>query len=202
MNDAAGKIPFKEVAERLYKEMVEREYEGEPLESKATAYLNYVLQRERIRRDAMVAGQRQDAVDYETLVTLKSADSDDPQHAHAMLAFQRLGVDPIKAVEYVERLITSRQTEISQKMTDIASNQRPKGRKPFANIIDEIVRQNPSISRNSLLQKMKNHEEISVIDDIIICREPHDEMPVSGLSEALRRSKKRLLKIKHSRLRR
>jgi hypothetical protein len=30
MNDAAGKIPFKEVAERLYKEMVEREYEGEP----------------------------------------------------------------------------------------------------------------------------------------------------------------------------
>jgi hypothetical protein len=202
MNDAAGKIPFKEVAERLYKEMVEREYEGEPLESKATAYLNYVLQRERIRRDAMVAGQRQDAVDYETLVTLKSADSDDPQHAHAMLAFQRLGVDPIKAVEYVERLITSRQTEISQKMTDIASNQRPKGRKPFANIIDEIVRQNPSISRNSLLQKMKKYEEISVIDDKIICHEPHDEMSVSGLSEALRRSKKRLLKIKHSRLRR
>ena len=50
MDDAAGKIPFKEVAERLYQEMVEREYEGEPLDSKATAYLNCVLQRERIRR--------------------------------------------------------------------------------------------------------------------------------------------------------
>ena len=126
MNDAAGKNPFTEVDERLYQEMVEREYEGEPLESKATAYLNYVLQRERIRRGATDAGQRQDAVDYETLVTLKNADSDDPQHAHAMLAFQRLGVDPIKAVEYVERLITSRQTEISQKMTAIASKQRPR----------------------------------------------------------------------------
>ena len=201
MDDAAGKIPFKEVAERLYKEMVEKEYEGEPLESKATAYLNYVLQRERIRREAMVAGQRQDAVDYETLVTLKNADSDDPQHAHAMLAFQRLSVDPIKAAEYVERLITSRQTELSQKMTDIASKQRPRGRKPFAKIIDEIVRQDPSISRNSVLQRFKKHEEFNVINDKIICHEPHDEMPVSGLSQALSRSKARLLKIlkKHSR---
>ena len=201
MNDAAGKNPFKEVAERLYQEMVEREYEGEPLESKATAYLNCVLQRERIRRGATDAGQRQDAVDYETLVTLKNADLDDPQHAHAMLAFQRLGVDPIKAVEYVERLITSRQTEISQKMTAIASKQRPRGCKPFAKIIDELVRQNPSISRNSLLQRLKKHEELSVLDNKIICHEPHDEMPVSGLSQALSRSKARLLKIskKHSR---
>ena len=117
MNDVTEKIPFKEVSERLYQEMVEREYEGEPLESKATAYLNYALQRERIRQGATDIGQRQDAVDYETLEALKNADSDDPQHAHAMLAFQRLGVDPIKAVEYVERLITSRKTEISQKMT-------------------------------------------------------------------------------------
>ena len=201
MDDAAGKIPFKEVAERLYQEMVEREYEGEPLDSKATAYLNYVLQRERIRQGATDAGQRQDAVDYETLVTLKNADSDDPHHAHAMLAFQRLSVDPIKAAEYVERLITSRQTELSQKMTDIASKQRPRGRKPFAKIIDEIVRQDPSISRNSVLQRFKKHEEFNVIDDKIICHEPHDEMPVSGLSQALSRSKARLLKIlkKHSR---
>ena len=201
MDDAAGKIPFKEVAERLYQEMVEREYEGEPLESKATAYLNYVLQRERIRRDATDAGQRPDAVDYETLLAFRNADSDDPQHAHAMLAFQRLSVDPIKAAEYVERLITSRQTELSQKMTDIASKQRPRGRKPFSKIIDEIVRQDPSISRNSVLQRFKKHEEFDVIDDKIICHEPHDEMPVSGLSQALSRSKARLLKIlkKHSR---
>ena len=201
MNDAAGKIPFKEVAERLYQEFVERGYDGEPPESIAPAYLDYVIKCERTRRGATDAGQRRDAVDYETLVTLKNADSDDPQHAHAMLAFHRLGVDPIKAAEYVERLITSRQTELSQKMTNIASKQRPRGRKPFAKIIDEIVRQDPSISRNSVLQRFKKHEEFNVIDDKIICHEPHDEMPVSGLSQALSRSKARLLKIskKHSR---
>ena len=194
MNDVAEKIPFKEVAERLYQEMVEREYEGEPLDSKATAYLNYVLQRERIRQGATDAGQRQDAVDYETLVTLKNADSDDPQHAHAMLAFQRLSVDPIKAAEYVERLITSRQTELSQKMTDIASKQRPRGRKPFRKIIDEIVRQNPNISRNSLLQRLKTHEDLSIKNDEIVYNPTRDVMTIDALRGALSRSKKRVSK--------
>ena len=201
MDDAAGKISFKEVAERLYQEMVEREYEGEPLDSKATAYLNYVLQRERIRQGATDAGQRQDAVDYETLVTLKNADSDDPQHAHAMLAFKRLSVDPIKAAEYVERLITSRQTELSQKMTDIASKQRPRGRKPFRKIIDEIVRQNPNISRNSLLQRLKTHEDLSIKNDEIVYNPTRDVMTIDALRGALSRSKKRVSKNlkKHSR---
>ena len=201
MSEIAGREQFEQIAERFLNEFLEGRKDDETLESVGQAYLEYILKRERIRRDATDAGQRQDAVDYETLLTLKSADSDDPQHAHAMLTFQRLGVDPIKAVEYVERLITSRQTEISQKMKDIASNQRPRGRKPFGKIIDEIVRKNPSISRNSLLQRLKKHEELSVIDNKIICHEPHDEMPVSGLSQALSRSKARLLKIskKHSR---
>ena len=194
MNNAAEKISFKEVAERLYQEMVEREYEGEPLDSKATAYLNYVLERERFRQGATDAGQRQDAVDYETLVTLKNADSDDPQHAHAMLAFHRLGVDPIKAVGYIDQLVMSREAETRQKMTDIASKQRPRGRKPFAKIIDDIVQANPSISRNGLLQRIKKLEEIIVIDNKIICNEPHDEMSLSGLSQALNRSKARILK--------
>ena len=194
MSDTTEKVPFKIIAERLYEEMVERQYEGEPLDSKATAYLNYVLQRERIRQGATDAGQRQDAVDYETLVTLKNADSDEPQHAHAMLAFQRLGVDPIKAVEYVDRLITSRQTEISRKMTTIAANQRPRGRKPFAKIIDEIVKTDPSISRNSLLQRLKKHEEISIKNDEIICNHTRDVMTVDALRGALSRSKKRVSK--------
>ena len=201
MSNAAEKIPFKEVAERLYQEMIEREYEDEPLESKATAYLNYVLQRERIRRDAMDAGQRRDAVDYETLVTLKNADSDDPQHAHAMLTFQKLAVNPIKAFKYLERSITDKQIEISRNMSVIAGNERPNGRKPFAKIIDEIVRQNPSISRNSLLQRLKKHEDVSIKDDKITCNDTHDVMTVDALREALSRSKKRVSKNskKHSR---
>ena len=79
-------------------------------------------------------------------------------------------------------------------MSNIAKKQRPGRRKPFSKIIDEIVRQNPSISHSSLLHRLKRHEEINVIDNKIIYHEPHDEMPVSGLSQALNRSKARLQK--------
>ena len=194
MSNAAEKIPFKEVAERLYPEMIEREYEDEPLESKATAYLNYVLQRERIRRDAMDAGQRRDAVDYETLQTLKYADSDDPQHAHAMLTFQKLAVNPIKAFKYLERSITDKQIEISRNMSVIASNERPKGRKPFAKIIDAIVKTKPNISRNSLFQELKKHEDLSIKNDEIVYNPTRDVMTIDALRGALSRSKKRVSK--------
>ena len=201
MSEIAGREQFEQIADRFLNEFLEGRKDDETLESVGQAYLEYILKRERIRRDATDAGQRQDAVDYETLLTLKSADSDDPQHAHAMLTFQRLGVDPIKAVEYVERLITSRQTEISQKMKDIASNQRPRGRKPFGKIIDEIVRKNPSISRNSLLQRLKKHEDLSIKNDEIVYNPTRDVMTIDALRGALSRSKKRVSKNlkKHSR---
>ena len=201
MGDAAEQEPFEQIAERLLKELVEEGCEDEAPESVATAYRDYILKVARTYRGATDAGQRQDAVDYETLVTLKNADLDDPQHAHAMLAFQRLGVDPIKAVEYVERLITSRETEISQKMTAIASKQRPRGCKPFAKIIDAIVKTKPNISRNSLFQELKKHEDLSIKNDEIVYNPTRDVMTVDALRGALSRSKKRVSKNskKHSR---
>ena len=201
MGDAAEQEPFEQIAERLSKELVEEGCEDEASESVGRAYFEYVVKRERIRRGVTEAGRLQDEVDFQTFVTLRNADSDNPQHAHTMLTFQRLGVDPIKAVEYVERLITSRQTEISQKMTDIASKQRPRGRKPFRKIIDEIVRQNPNISRNSLLQRLKTHEDLSIKNDEIVYNPTRDVMTIDALRGALSRSKKRVSKNskKHSR---
>jgi hypothetical protein len=194
MGDTAEQEPFEQIAERLLKELVEEGCEDEASESVGRAYFEYVVKRERIRRGVTEAGRFQDEVDFQTFVTLRNADSDNPQHAHMMLTFQRLGVDPIKAVGYIDQLVMSREAETRQKMTDIASKQRPRGRKPFAKIIDDIVQANPSISRNGLLQRIKKLEEIIVIDNKIICNEPHDEMSLSGLSQALNRSKARILK--------
>ena len=201
MGDEEEQEPFERIAERLLKEFVEKNCEDEAPESVATAYLDYVMKRERIRRNATDAGQRQDAVDHETLDTLKNAQLTDPQFIEAGAIFRRLGTDPVLAVIYYERLITQKDNQLSLKMSNIAKKQRPGGRKPFSKIIDEIVRQNPSISHTSLLHKLKTHEEINVIDNKIIYDEPHDEMPVSGLSQALSRSKARLQKKikKHSR---
>ena len=135
MGDVAGKEPFEQVAKRLLNEFLEGRNDDETQEVIGQAYLEYILKRERIRRDVTKRGQHRDAVDYETLQKLKNADSDDPTHAHAMLTFQKFGFDPNKAMEYVDRLINSRKTELSRKMAAIASNQRPRGRKPFAKII-------------------------------------------------------------------
>ena len=194
MGDVAEQEPFEQIAKRLLKELVEDGCEDEAPESVGQAYLEYVLKRERIRRDAMDAGQRRDAVDYETLQTLKYADSDDPQHAHAMLTFQKLAVNPIKAFKYLERSITDKQIEISRNMSVIASNERPKGRKPFAKIIDAIVKTKPNISRNSLFQELKKHEDLSIKNDEIVYNPTRDVMTIDALRGALSRSKKRVSK--------
>ena len=193
MVDALGGIPsFNSVRKRIFQEFIEREYEGETQESIATAYRDYVLKLIRIHRGAIAPGPRQDAVDHETMGTLKNADLDDPQLAYAVLTFQRLAVNPTTAIKYIERLVTARQTKISKNMSTVASNQRLGGRKPFAKIIDEIVRNNPSISCNRLLQELRKHEETNVIDDKIICYDPHDEMTIDALRGALSRSRKRM----------
>ena len=143
MSEIAGHEQFEQIAKRLLNKFLEGRKDDETVESVGQAYLEYILKRERIRRDATDAGQRQDAVDYETLLTLKSADSDDPQHAHAMLTFQKLAVNPIKAFKYLERSITDKQIEISRNMSVIASNERPKGRKPFAKSSMQLSKQSP-----------------------------------------------------------
>lgn len=194
MGDAAEQEPFEQIAERLLKELVEEGCEDEAPESVATAYRDYILKVARTYRGATDAGQRQDAVDYETLVTLKNADSDDPQHAHAMLTFQKLAVNPIKAFKYLERSITDKQIEISRNMSVIASNERPKGRKPFAKIIDAIVKTKPNISRNSLFQELKKHEDLSIKNDEIVYNPTRDVMTIDALRGALSRSKKRVSK--------
>ena len=201
MGDTAEQEPFEQIAERLSKELVEEGCEDEASESVGRGFFEYVVKRERIRRGVTEAGRLQDEVDFQTFVTLRNADSDNPQHAHTMLTFQRLGVDPIKAVEYVDQLVMSRQAETRQKMTDIASKQRPRGRKPFGKIIDEIVRKNPSISCNSLLQRLKKHEDLSIKNDEIVYNPTRDVMTIDALRGALSRSKKRVSKNlkKHSR---
>ena len=101
MSDEARSEPFEQVAKRLSDEFLEKSQSDETPESIGTAYLDYVLKGERIRRDATKAGQRQDSVDYETLQTLKNAQLDDPKHMLSQVVLQRFARDPADAVEYI-----------------------------------------------------------------------------------------------------
>ena len=191
MDDAAGKIPFKEVAERLYQEMVEREYEGEPLDSKATAYLNYVLQRERIRQGATDAGQRQDAVDHETLETLKNAQLGDPKFVEAEAIFRRLGTDPVLALRYYEQLIIRKAEDLSKKQSKRARNTRSGGRTKLSQMIDEIVLNKPNISENELRFELLDHNGIQKIDGELRDINNSETIKDKALKDYLYRAKKR-----------
>ena len=68
------------------------------------------------------------------------------------------------------------------------------GRKPFAKIIDEIVKTDTSISRG-LLQRLKKHEEINVIDNKIVAKN-HTMKCLSWIKPTLAGQKKITKNIK------
>jgi hypothetical protein len=191
MDDAAGKIPFKEVAERLYQEFVERGYDGEPPESIAASYLDYILKRERIRRGATSTSVRQDAVDYETLEALKNAQMDDSQFVESEAIFRRLGTDPATAGRYYEQLITRKAEDLSKKQSKRARNTRSGGRTKLSQMIDEIVLNKPNISENELRFELLDHNGIQKIDGELRDINNSETIKDKALKDYLYRAKKR-----------
>jgi len=196
MSDAARSEPFEQVAKRLSDEFIEKRYSDETPESIATAYLDYVLKRERIRRDATNAGQRQDAVDYETLETLKNAQLGDPKFVEAEAIFRRLGTDPVLALRYYERLITQKDEQLSLKMSNIAIKPRPQARKICSEAIMEFVSREPDITPKLLLQRFKDHQDFEVGGELITHITERDVMKTSALPMSLSRAKKKHKKNK------
>ena len=191
MDDAAGKIPFKEVAERLYQEFVERGYDGEPPESMAASYLDYILKRERIRRGATSTSVRQDSVDYKILEALKNAQMDDPQFVEAEAIFRRLGTDPATAGRYYKQLITRKAEYFSKKQSKRARNTRSGGRTKLSQMIDEIVLNKPNISENELRFELLGHNGIKKIDGELRDINNSETIKDKALKDYLYRAKKR-----------
>ena len=191
MDDAAGKIPLKEVAERLYQEFVERGYDGEPPESIAASYLDYILKRERIRRGATSTSVRQDAVDYETLEALKNAQMDDSQFVESEAIFRRLGTDPATAGRYYKQLITRKAKDFSKKQSKRARNTRSGGRTKLSQMIDEIVLNKPNISENELRFELLDHNGIQKIDGELRDINNSETIKDKALKDYLYRAKKR-----------
>ena len=191
MDDAAEKIPFKEADERLYQEFVEQGYDGEPPESIAASYLDYILKRERIRRGATSTSVRQDAVDYETLEALKNAQMDDPQFVESEAVFRRLGTDPATAGRYYEQLIIREAEGLSKKQSKRARNTRSRGRTKLSQMIDEIVLNKPNISENELRFELLGHNGIQKIDGELRDINNSETIKDKALKDYLYRAKKR-----------
>ena len=194
MNDAAKQETFEQIAKRLYKEFIQRGYDGEPLESIATAYLDFVLKRERNRRGALLAGPKQDVIDHETLETLKNAQLGDPKFIEVEAIFRRLGTDPVLAVRYYENLITQKRKQLSLKMSNVGKNPRPQARKICSEAILEFVSREPGITTKLLLKRFKDHQDFEVADNLITHITERDVIKISALPMNLSRAKKKINK--------
>ena len=157
MSEIAGHEQFEQIAKRLLNKFLEGRKDDETLESVGKAYLEYILKRERIRRDATDAGQRQDAVDYETLQRLKNAQLDDPKHMLSQVVLQRFARDPADAVEYITRVIDEKTAELSNKQRKRARKPRRGSLSPLSKLIDEILLNNPKIAVNDLRHELKKN---------------------------------------------
>ena len=191
MSEIAGHEQFEQIAKRLLNKFLEGRTDDETLESVGRAYLEYILKRERIRRDATDAGQRQDAVDYETLQTLKNAQLDDPAHMLSQVVLQRFGRDPTDAIEYISRVIDEKAAELSKTQQKRAKKPRRGSISPLSNLIDEIVLGNPKITVNKLRHELKSHDGIIEIDGDLRDTVNNDTIKVKNLKDRLYRAKKR-----------
>jgi hypothetical protein len=191
MSDTAKQEPFEQIAERLLNEFLEGRKDDETVESVGQAYLEYILKRERIRRDATDAGQRQDAVDYQTLQTLKNAQLDDPTHMLSQVVLQRFAGDPADAAAYITRVIDEKSAEFSKKQQQRARKPRRGRLSPLSKLIDEIVMDNPKITVNKLRHELKNHDGIIEIDGDLRDTIKTDSIKVKSLKDRLYRAKKR-----------
>ena len=156
------------------------------------AIFEFVLKRERIRRNAITHSPRQDAVDYETVQTLRNAQLRDTKFVELEAIIRRLGHDPVEAVQYFEQLITQKAEQLSLKMSNIAKKPRPWARKIFSEAITEFVSREPNITPKELLQRFKDHQDYEVGDDLIRHITEPDVMKISALRAALGRAKKKI----------
>ena len=191
MSDTAKQEPFEQIAKHFLDEFLEGGNEDETFESVGQSYLEYILKRERTRRDATETGHRRDAIDYETLQTLKNAQLDDPTHMLSQVVLQRFGRDPTDAIEYITRVIDEKTAELSNKQRKRARKPRRGSLSPLSKLIDEIVLNNPKIAVNDLRHELKNHDGIIEIDGELRDTINTDSIRMENLKDRLYRAKKR-----------
>ena len=164
----------------------------EPIEIIGPAVFDFILKRERIRRDTIAAGPRRDAVDDETVKTLRNAQLQDAKFVELEAIFRRLGHDPVDAAQYWKRLIIQKQKDLSAKQKIRAQKLRPRSLSPLSKLIDEIVLNNIKITENELLHELKRHDGIIEVDGELRDTINTDTLKIKNLKHRLHRAKKRI----------
>jgi len=195
----------KEVPQSLANRILELQQQfcdgGHPEESDAQiaeAFLDHILERQRLSHRVVDGTPAGDAVDNATLNTMAEWDTDDPALSHLEKVLRRLASGQgVAAVTYLKRAIATRQQAVSDEQRRRAA--MPRKTDPLQQLIEEIVRNRQEISCKELERVLRSEIGKAVILDIddteiSLTEDKSDPVPLSGLKHRLTRAKQKLSK--------
>ena len=180
----------------LDRDFVAAERQGETDDQLAAAVLEWILQRERVRHQVVADTDAAHQVDQQTIQKMCDWDSNDPGMSTVEKILRRLAVGRGKDAMSLVRGLQEEARLLSEEMRRRASV--PSKLHPVDELIEQVVRLQPTISEKLLLRKLEGEvggDVISTITDAGVI-EPHDpdypSLEVSGLKNRLSRIKKKI----------
>jgi hypothetical protein len=147
---------FSQKLEALVAAFVTAERPGETDAEVVNAILDFVLNYERLRRQVTAGSKEAQAVDEQTIITMRSWDSNDPTMSTLEKVLRRLAEERGEdGLNLLKTSIQIKAQEFSQKQKETAKKPRKSRRQPMSSLVEKIVSQEPEISQNQLLHTLK-----------------------------------------------
>ncbi len=185
-----------ELLAQLDRDFLEAEQPDETDDEVAAAALEWILKRERVRYRVTEDGSAALKVDALTIQKMLDWDSDDPEMSTVEKVLRRLAEGRGSSAMTLVRYLQEKAHRISDEMRRRASV--PREQHPVNDLIEQFVRQDPTISKKLLLRKLESEvggDVISAITDGGFI-EPFDtdypKLKVSGLKNRLTTIKKKI----------
>lgn len=178
---------FEQVQKRLTDKFLQAASTIEADEELGAAFLDFVLQRERLRHRIEGRGPEQQKVDQQTLERLYHQTELDPEHFFAESIFKRLVKDPASAMRHFRQAIDERSSTQSKR----AKSARKGSYGSITRLINDIVRDDPRISTAAVLDELAAISGIIISDGEIRNTQDAETMKVSNLPSRVSDARKR-----------
>lgn len=132
--------------------------EGE--EAQGQLLLEFVLERERLRRGVTGPGKNRDEVDRQTLSALADPDSLGPEHSLREVVMRRLVADPARAMRYLEAALEQRSASQARR----GRRPRPRARDSITRAIEDILEERPGLPAKAVGRELAQHPDIQLLD--------------------------------------
>jgi hypothetical protein len=184
------KASFEEVRKHLTEKFLREAATAETDEELGSAFLDLILQSERMRHGVKVSGPQQAQVDRRTLERLHSQTELGPEYAFAESVFKRMAKDPASAMRY----FFESKAQLRAVQTERAKKNRTRSYDSITKLINDIVDLKPGISTHEVRRELATIVGIMITDDEIRNKQDENTMKVSNLasrvSDARLRAKK------------